>query len=349
MNIYNYVQLYRAPKLDLHVHLQGAGNLHVISYLINKNRTAVRTQLLDDIKLYERLKQYAKIMNILQSNKTTITDITSLFDYDSINDFFATYRFLNLFIKSASDLNLYLKGIVIDLIRQNIVYVDVIISLPELVAQGIEIPEILAQLGRYNKIRNIRINWWIDLVRHSGAENAVNLLKTVIQCDVQNTITGINLGGDEKAETLASFEPVFHLARENNLKINLHDGETQVVANQEKYVEYGVNRIAHGLCYIQKGICRNFLIEVCLSSNYNTKVIKSVYSHPIFDCSTRIRNIVLCTDDSTLFKTNLAKELSYILEFYGKQKLIDVVENSLKYVAQEEAVDIIKWYQDNIE
>ena len=32
MNIYNFLQLERAPKLDLHVHLQGSGNLHMAIY-----------------------------------------------------------------------------------------------------------------------------------------------------------------------------------------------------------------------------------------------------------------------------------------------------------------------------
>lgn len=349
MTIYNYLQLYRAPKLDLHIHLQGSGNLHVIEYLINKNRTVVYQKLLQDGALYDRLSQYPRIMKILGSHWTTTAQIVSLFDYDSINDFFATYKFLSLFINSTSDLNLYLKGFVINLIKQNIVYADVIVSLPELVAQGIEIPDILTLLDRFNKKNNIKINWWIDLVRHSGAENAYHLLKTIVQHNYVNIITGINLGGDEKAEDLESFEQVFSLAKKKGLKINIHDGETQHVANQEKYIKYGINRIAHGLSYIQEESCHNVVIEVCLSSNSKTKILKSVFDHPIFQCCNRLDNIVLCTDDSTLFCTNLVKELSYVLTVYGKKKLIDVVENSLNCVSYKESTEIIRWYQRNIE
>ena len=349
MNIYNFLQLERAPKLDLHVHLQGSGNLHVMNYLINKNKLTVRAQILHDKKLNIRLQLYSELMSVLLAEKTTISDITSLFDYRTTDQFFTTYKFLNLFINSISDLDLYIKGVVIKLIKQNIVYSDIIISLPELVDQRMDIQQILMLLNKYTKLKQIKINWWIDLVRHRGAENALNLLKSVIQSDTQNTICGINLGGDEKKETLESFQSVFYLAQENGLKINLHDGETQFVANQKIYQNYGINRIAHGLCYIQKNNLHNFLIEVCLSSNYKTKIINSVYSHPLFKSIGNLNNVVICTDDSTLFETSLAKELSYILAFYGKKKLIEVIKASLFCVNTQTGEAIIKWYYKNIE
>ena len=121
MNIYNFLQLERAPKLDLHVHLQGSGNLHVMNYLINKNKLTVRAQILHDKKLNIRIQQYSELMSVLLAEKTTISDITSLFDYRTTDQFFTTYKFLNLFINSISDLDLYIKGVVIKLIKQNIV------------------------------------------------------------------------------------------------------------------------------------------------------------------------------------------------------------------------------------
>lgn len=120
MNIYNFLQLERAPKLDLHVHLQGSGNLHVMNYLINKNKLTVRAQILHDKKLNIRIQQYSELMSVLLAEKTTISDITSLFDYRITDQFFTTYKFLNLFINSISDLDLYIKGVVIKLIKQTL-------------------------------------------------------------------------------------------------------------------------------------------------------------------------------------------------------------------------------------
>ena len=50
----NYLTLFKAPKIDLHLHLQGAANMHVFSHLVNINKHTVINQILNDDFLYER-------------------------------------------------------------------------------------------------------------------------------------------------------------------------------------------------------------------------------------------------------------------------------------------------------
>lgn len=347
MILHDYLKLCRAPKIDMHMHLQGTGNLHVISYLIKKNKPDVIKQIENDKRLLKKFANSSRIMNFLYSDCMYIDEDSDLFEYSTIQDFFLTYNFLNMFIRSISDFKLYLKGVIIKLEKQNIVHADIIVSLPELIDQGLSIRFILCCLDKIKKTSHISVNWWIDLVRHRGPDNAMNLLEMVIQNNYEGTIYGINLGGDEKTENLDSFKEVFLCAKNNGLKIVVHDGETQFVMNETIYKQYDIIRVGHGLNYIRDNVFIEGLIEVCLGSNYNTKIIEHIYKHPIFEDEYKLNNIVICTDDGTLFKTNLAKELSYILTFYGKSALIRVVSNALRYadLAYKEA--ILNWYENN--
>lgn len=341
----NYLTLFKAPKIDLHLHLQGAANMHVFSHLVNINKHTVINQILNDDFLYERYSKNNEIQEFLESGKLALN-----FSFLTINDFFAMYRFMCLFIRCKKDLYLYIKGVIINLINQNIIYSDIIISLPELLEQNIKIDEIINVLNEFKDIKDIKINWWIDLVRHNGNKKCLTMLEKIIKHDSDHIIYGINLGGKESSYALNEFSELFKLANDNDLKINIHDGEIRSVDNNYYYKKYGISRIAHGLNYIQKGNVHNLSIEVCLTSNVNTKIINSVYEHPLFESRKNTNNICICTDDPTLFQTNLALELLYVLEFYNKDVLIKIITNSLEAsgLNYKKRYKIIKWYIDNI-
>ena len=169
----------------------------------------------------------------------------------------------------------------------------------------------------------------------------------VVKNNIECTIYGINLGGNEKAEDLNSFKEVFKYAKKNGLRISVHDGETQFVMNERIYKEFGINRIGHGLNYIENNLFLDGMIEVCLSSNYSTKIIGEIYNHPIFHSKRKLNNIVICTDDGALFKTNLARELLYVFNYYGKNGLIMVIDNSMRCVDFATKESMLNWYKNN--
>ena len=347
MILYDYLKLHRAPKIDAHMHLQGSGNLHVVSFLIHKNKLAVKKQIESDRELFEKFAKSSRIMDFLYSDYMYIDEDSALFEYDSIQDFFLVYKFLNMFIRSQSDFILYLKGVIIKLKKQNIVHADIIVSLPELIEQGLSIELIISSLNKIKKNCDIGLNWWIDLVRHRGVDKAKKLLSAVVKNNIECTIYGINLGGDEKIEDLNRFKKVFKYAKKNGLRINVHDGETQFVMNERIYKEFGINRIGHGLNYIENNLFLDGMIEVCLSSNYSTKIIGGIYNHPIFHSTRKLDNIVICTDDGALFKTNLARELLYVFNYYGKNGLIMVINNSMRCVDFATKESMLNWYKNN--
>lgn len=68
----NYLTLFKAPKIDLHLHLQGAANMHVFSHLVNINKHTVINQILNDDFLYERYSKNNEIQEFLESGKLAL-------------------------------------------------------------------------------------------------------------------------------------------------------------------------------------------------------------------------------------------------------------------------------------
>ena len=122
-----YYGLHNMKKFELHMHLQGAITSQVFQYLYTQNREEVYKYIYSDERRKERFLKAANIANFIGKDEVDEKTIEELFTYRNISDFFSTYRFINLFIKTVQDFDKLVKGVIDELIKQNVVYADIVV------------------------------------------------------------------------------------------------------------------------------------------------------------------------------------------------------------------------------
>ena len=126
---------------------------------------------------------------------------------------------------------------------------------------------------------------------------------------------GLDIAGDEIANSVEPFERLFEKFRSKGLGLSLHAGEACGAGNVRQAVEkFGARRIGHGISSVEDPEVmrllseRDVLLEVCLTSNVHTGVVPSAGAHPI---TTLMRNhvpVCLNTDDPAISAITLSDE-----------------------------------------
>jgi adenosine deaminase len=153
------------------------------------------------------------------------------------------------------------------------------------------------------------------------------LSKLVDLAKNKNKVVGIDLAGapsDDHKWSLFDYSYPFKKAKYNNLGRTVHAGE----GRSAKEIEVAINflyaqRIGHGLSALDDWktkdliLEKDILIEACLTSNYQTGCIKSIYLHPMKKWLKEGIKFSLCADNTLLSKTSLKKEISIAVDHCG--------------------------------
>lgn len=101
-------------------------------------------------------------------------------------------------------------------------------------------------------------------------------------------VVGVDLAGDEQRFPARRHYPAFDLARKYRIPVTIHAGEVGGAKNVREAVErMGAVRVGHGSRSIsdQKVIdllrSRNITLEVCPTSNVQTRSVESLERHPL--------------------------------------------------------------------
>lgn len=141
-------------------------------------------------------------------------------------------------------------------------------------------------------------------------------------------VVGFDIAGPEKGNPPRLFSEAFAIARAGGLGITAHAGE----AAGPEYIwqaidEAGAERIGHGCAAIQdKPLMRRLardqiLVECCPTSNYQTGAVLKGQPHPILTFLEAGIPVALCTDNTTVSRTDQNKEARRLLPWLGKHGL----------------------------
>jgi adenosine deaminase len=299
------------PKVENHLHLEGAIPLETIWQLIQK-----------------------------YGGDKSISDINQLqkrFVYKNFNQFIETWIWKNQFIREYEDFALITGFVVQDLIRQNVRYAEVFIS-PSLFKNRLQTQRIVENIS--NEIKKhikIQINLIVDLVRNYGAEKEMITLHEINE--VKNFgIIGIGIGGSENEYPPELFKGVYEKARHFGFKTTAHAGEAAGPASiWGALLELKVDRIGHGTRAAEdkellKYLANNKIpVEVCPLSNLRTKVISTMKDHPVKTFIDAGIPVSINTDDPKMFNNSLFEEYQSLQDTfnYSDQDIQSIIINSI--------------------
>ncbi|MBE5964158.1 MAG: adenosine deaminase [Lachnospira sp.] len=136
-------------------------------------------------------------------------------------------------------------------------------------------------------------------------------------------VVAIDLAGAESLFSTDKFDAVFAKAKLHGIPFTIHAGEAAGPESIKKAIEFGATRIGHGIRAIEsKEVIRilkekNITLEVCVSSNVQTKACKSLKEHPIRALFDEGVKVTYNTDNMTVSNTTLLKERNILKTEFG--------------------------------
>ena len=141
-----------------------------------------------------------------------------------------------------------------------------------------------------------------------------------------DVVCAVDLAGAESLFPTELFEDIFQKAKDYEIPMTIHAGEADGAESVWKALSYGTKRIGHGVRAIEdpelikKLVEDQITLEVCVTSNYQTKVVESIEVHPIrklFDEGVRV---TINSDNMTVSDTNIQKEIEILKTMFGFEK-----------------------------
>lgn len=286
------------PKIELHLHLEGAIPFETLFNLIKK-----------------------------YGGDTQVPNIASLkehFVYQDFPQFLETWNWKNQFIREYEDFTYIVEETAKDLYKQNIRYVEAFYSPADVMAQGLKPQEVTVAIRQgLDKVPGIKINLITDLVRNVPPEMANRIVDEI--SEVKNYgVIGIGLGGAEQKFPAEIFTAAYEKAAKAGFHLTAHAGEASGAGSIWSAIRnLKVERIGHGTRAEEDPALVEYLLEhqlpleMCPISNVKTKVVSSIERHPIREYFKKGIQVTVNTDDPKMFGNSLTDEYCALSEKLG--------------------------------
>jgi adenosine deaminase len=189
----------RAPKVELHLHLEGAIPLDALWALVQK-----------------------------YGGDPAVPDLPALqqrFVFRDFPHFIDTWVWKNAFLREYEDFTFIAEAVAHDLAQQNIRYVEAFFSPADFFRHGLRTQELAAAIRcGLARAPEIEVALVADMVRDFGPERAAQTLAEVNEVRDLGVI-GIGIGGSEQAFPPEPFAEVYEQARRLGLHTTAHAGE----------------------------------------------------------------------------------------------------------------------------
>jgi len=137
-------------------------------------------------------------------------------------------------------------------------------------------------------------------------------------------VVAFDLAGGEAGFPASAHEGAFAYARSNNLAVTVHAGEGDGATSVFEAVHCcGADRIGHATRLIEDPALTNYVndrrigLEICLTSNVQTRAASSYETHPLREYFDRGMNVSLNTDNRLMSGTTLTDEYMFAARHLG--------------------------------
>jgi adenosine deaminase len=152
-------------------------------------------------------------------------------------------------------------------------------------------------------------------------------------------VVAFGIGGSEERGPAEWFTEVFAAARRAGLRLTAHAGEGTSPQSVWAALELGAERIGHGISAVDDPALMRHLrdrgipLEVCITSNLVTGVVKRIEEHPVRRLFEAGVPITLATDDPAMFRCTLVGEYELASRAFGftQSELCGLAENGFRF------------------
>ena len=294
----------RMPKVELHLHLEGAVRPETLLEL-SQNKRGLR----------QKVEEWVAVRRAQH------------FRYGNFREFLVAFGIISLLIETPQDYALATTRLMEWLAGQNVLYAEIIFAAGVVLwkKQPVDaVFEAVAAAAEEAEARTgVRVQWIFDATRHFGMDHVREVLHWAARYRSQGVV-GFGIGGDEAGGPAKLFPDIFREARELGLHTVAHAGEACGPESIRDAVELlGAERIGHGLTAIRDaGVMallreRKIPVEVCPTSNVSTGLIARFEDHPLPKFLEEGLVVTLNSDDPAMFGTSLEEEYRQAARCFG--------------------------------
>lgn len=292
------------PKVELHVHLEGAMPPETLLHLVQQHDLDLPVRTLDDVRRW--------------------------FTFRDFPHFVEVYVAMSAALRTLDDLERLARDFLRGQAQQNIRYTEFTYTpYTHTKLKGWSIRDQHAALNR--------ARWWaqaelgvearmiFDIAREvPPAEGRITAEAVVdlFQAD-DHGLAGLGLGGYEVGSPADKFADSFALARAVGVPLILHAGETAGPDSIRRALDQGAQRIGHGVRAVEDPALlaelreRQIALEVCPTSNIRLGIYPSLAEHPLPRLLEAGLIVTLGSDDPPLFETTLTGEYLCTADTFG--------------------------------
>lgn len=173
-----------------------------------------------------------------------------------------------------------------------------------------------------------------------GANNQTMNLETLEAAEkyMGKGVVALDLAGAEALFPTENFEELFRKAGKKGIPFTIHAGEAAGPESIWKALEFGASRIGHGVrCLEDKVLVQRLAqdqipLELCPTSNMNTKVFDNITRYPIMGFLDEGIKVTINTDNMTVSNTTLRKEFQLVSDTFRLNKT--EIERLMKNAAE---------------
>ena len=284
------------PKIVLHIHLDGSLDLELAyKWLVEDGYEYSFTEALEKLRVDEKCR--------------------------SLNQYLEKFELPCKLLNSYERLKEASKSLFFKLEKEGVVYAEVRFAPIKHVNDKLNINRAVEAVldGMNEVLKNEKMYGGIILCCMRDASVEDNL-KTVSVAKKYSSlgVVGIDLAGAEALYETKKFKYIFDKAKEENIPFTIHAGEADGISSIKSALEFGTCRLGHGIKAIEDNKMieqlkkENILLEVCVTSNYQTEAVKGI--HPIEELYKKGVKISINTDNDTVSGIDIISEYKYILD-----------------------------------
>ncbi|UCH79010.1 MAG: adenosine deaminase family protein, partial [Candidatus Coatesbacteria bacterium] len=252
------------PKVELHLHLEGAIPLETLLAFIRRAGT--------------------------EPDLRTVDDLRRRLTYPDFEGFLETWVWKNTFITEVEDFEGIAYDALADLHAQNVAYVEMHYSPGDYRDRGFTVEDVteavLAGAGRARDEFGIRCALIADLLWGANVEESWRWMEEATPY-VGRGVVAVGMGGSEGKSPARAYAELFREARRRGFRLTAHAGEALGPESVRGVIEeLEVERIGHGVRASEDEAVLELLkerripLEVCVTSNVRTGVYPSAAAHP---------------------------------------------------------------------
>lgn len=304
------------PKILLHLHLDGAIDIDDAFKWVKE----------DGIKI---------------SKKDLLRELQVDEECHSLNDYLKKFDLPCKLLQTCERLEITSYHLFQKLAKLNVVYAEVRFAPLKHLEKGLTLDDVvISVINGFNKANvesGIMGGIILSLMRGEEYEKNKKVVD-VAKKYLGKGVVGIDLAGAEALYPTKDYVKLFSYAKTLEIPFTIHAGEAAGVESIKAALDIGAKRIGHGVKVIddealmERVIKENILLEVCVTSNYQTEAIKR--RHPIEKLYRKGVKISINTDNDTVSGIDINREYARILQ-ETKMDIEDLIKcniNSIPFI-----------------